>query len=164
MLGSNLLLISTLDIIWYEIVQSIRWIPFLNYYPYNKFEALETLKSEVGYRPYPYKHYESVFTRFYQAYILPMKFGYDKRRVHLSTLVASGQMSREEAIQTLETSPYPDPAQEEQDRLFVMKKLGFTEQSFQQYMQERGIPHEEYGSEVKFYQLLMKIYKIFRRD
>ncbi len=158
------LLISTLDIIWYEIVRGVHWISFLDYYPYNKIEALETLKSEVDYWPYPYKHYESVFTRFYQAYILPRKFGYDKRRVHLSTLVANGQMNREEAIQMLETPPYPDSVQEEQDRLFVMKELGFTEKSFQQYMQATGIPHEKYGSEIKLYQLLMKIYKFFRRD
>jgi N-acetyl sugar amidotransferase len=151
-------LISTLDYLWFEFVRGIKWISFLDYFPYNKFEAMESLKREVGYKPYPYKHYESVFTRFYQAVILPKKFGYDKRRVHLSTLVVSGQMSREEAIRMLETPTYTDPQQEEQDRVFVMKKLGFTERSFQVYMKAPGVPHELYGSEVGLYPLLRSIY------
>ena len=155
-------LISTLDYLWFEFVRGIKWISFLDYFPYNKFEAMETLKREVSYKPYPYKHYESVFTRFYQAVILPKKFGYDKRRVHLSTLVASGQMSRADAIRMLETPPYPDPQQEEQDRLFVMKKLGFTEQSFQEYMEAPGVPHEFYGSEVGLNPVLRTIYGTFR--
>jgi len=155
-------LISTLDYIWFEFIRGIKWVSFLDYFPYNKFEAMETLKREVSYKPYPYKHYESVFTRFYQAVILPKKFGYDKRRVHLSTLVVSGQMSRAEAIRMLETPPYPDPQQEEQDRLFVMKKLGFTEQSFQDYIKAPGVPHELYGSEVELYPLLHTIYGTVR--
>jgi len=155
-------LISTLDYLWFEFVRGIKWVSFLDYFPYNKFEAMETLKREVCYKPYPYKHYESVFTRFYQAVILPKKFGYDKRRVHLSTLVVSGQMSRADAIRMLETPPYLDPQQEEQDRLFAMKKLGFTEQSFQEYMKAPGVPHELYGSEVGLYPLLHTIYGAIR--
>jgi N-acetyl sugar amidotransferase len=155
-------LISTLDYIWFEFVRGIKWVSFLDYFSYNKFEAMETLKREVSYKPYPYKHYESVFTRCYQAVILPTKFGYDKRRVHLSTLVASGQMARPDAIRMLDTPPYLDPQQEEQDRIFVMKKLGFTEQTFQEYMKAPAVPHESYGSEVGLFPILRIIYGPFK--
>jgi N-acetyl sugar amidotransferase len=157
-------LISTLGRIKYELILGIKWIPFLDYFPYNKSEALEVLQREVEYKPYPYKHYESVFTRFYQAHILPKKFGYDKRRVHLSALVISGQMSRSDAMKLLEASPYPDERQEEQDRVFLMKKLGFTMEGFQQYMSEPGVPHVVYGSEVCLHNFLMRIYKFYQRN
>lgn len=141
------LLLSTMGTVNYRIIKKINRVPFLDYFPYNKSEAIDLLKREVGYQPYPYKHYESVFTRFYQGYILPKKFGYDKRRPHLSNLVVSGQMSREEALELLKESPYPDSRQEEQDRIYVMTKLGFTEESFQNYMAAPEIAHEIYGSE-----------------
>ena len=80
-------LFSVMDWIKYRYLGKIMWIPFLDYFPYNKAEALKLLQREYGYKPYPYKHYESIFTRFYQGYILPKKFGYDKRKVHLSTLI-----------------------------------------------------------------------------
>lgn len=156
-------LLSTLHHAWYEVVRGIRWHGLLDYFPYNKFEALDILQREVGYKPYPYKHYESVFTRFYQAYILPRKFGFDKRRVHLATLVVSGQMSREDALRQLATPPYPDPQQEEQDRIYLMKKLGFSEEELDAYIRAPGIAHETYGSELPMYRALLKVYRMLER-
>lgn len=155
-------LFSTVDRIWYGTVRRIRWFKFLNLINYVKADALEELRREVGYKPYPYKHYESVFTRFYQAYILPRKFGYDKRRVHLSALVVTGQMTREQALTMLEESPYPDPQQEAQDLLFVKKKLGFTDESFEAYLQEPAIPHTDYGSEKRLWDTLSYARNRFR--
>jgi len=152
-------LFSTVDYMRYKYIYRIKQIAFLNYFPYNKSEALELLQKEFCYKPYPYKHYESVFTRFYQGYILPRKFGYDKRRVHLSNLIISGQLTREEAIKLLECSPYPDPRQEEQDRIFVMKKLGFSEESFSLYMSAPEVPHQIYGSEKWLWDLLSSVAK-----
>jgi len=83
--------------------------------------------------------------------------------VHLSTLIISGQMAREEAMKLLEGSPYPDPRQEEQDRLFVMKKLGFSEESFNRYMSAPEVPHQIYGSEKWLWNLLSSVAKIVRR-
>lgn len=154
-------LLSTLQHAWYEVVRGIRWHALLDYFPYNKFEALEILQREVGYKPYPYKHYESVFTRFYQAYILPKKFGFDKRRVHLATLIVSGQLGREEALRMLATPPYPDPRQQEQDRVFLMKKLGFSEEQFEQYIRTPGVAHAVYGTELPMYRALMRVYRSF---
>ena len=150
-------LLSTFRHAWYEFVRGIRWIPFLDYFPYRREDALALLQREVGYKPYPYKHYESVFTRFYQAYILPRKFGYDKRRVHLSTLIMTGQMTRDEALRLLAGSPYPDPRQEEQDRIFVKKKLGFSDAAFDEYMRRPQVPHTAYPSELGFYRALVRV-------
>jgi N-acetyl sugar amidotransferase len=155
-------LLSSLDYVWYQFVRGIRWVSFLDYFPYDKFKALEELGRECGYKPYPYKHYESVFTRFYQAYILPRKFGYDKRRPHLSALVVTGQMTRDEALELLTSSPYPDPEQEAEDRTFVMKKLGFSEEAFAAYMAAPGVPHAVYGSELPFYQALLRVNRRLR--
>jgi len=155
-------LLSTVDYLWYTYIRRIKELSFLDYFPYNKFEALELLQKKFGYKPYPYKHYESVFTRFYQGYILPRKFGYDKRRVHLSNLIVSGQMTRDEAMRLLESSPYPDPEQEEQDRIFVMKKLGFSEDSFNQYMSAPEVPHRAYGSEEWLWGLLGSVARTVR--
>ena len=88
---------------------------------------MRALKESHGYKPYPYKHYESIFTRFYQGYLLPQKFGADKRRVHFSTLIVAGQMTREEAIRDLENIPYPSQAELDDDRQYFLKKMGWTE-------------------------------------
>jgi N-acetyl sugar amidotransferase len=153
-------LFSVMDWVKYNYLRGIKNIAFLDYFPYNKAKALELLQKDYEYKPYPYKHYESVFTRFYQGYILPRKFGYDKRRVHLSTLIVSGQMTWDEAMKLLEGSPYPDPKQEEQDRLFVIKKLGFTEENFNQYMNMAEVPHQDYGSEKFLLDALVKAYRL----
>jgi hypothetical protein len=154
-------LFSVVDHLKYQYIYKIKWVSFLDYFPYNRTAAVKLLQNECGYKPYPYKHYESVFTRFYQGHILPKKFGYDKRRVHLSTLIISGQMTRDEAIKLLGGSPYPDPKQEERDRLFVMKKLGFNENDFNLYMNAPQIPHEYYGSEKGIWDTLSKGYRLF---
>jgi N-acetyl sugar amidotransferase len=141
----------------------IQWISFLNYVHYNKAEAMSFLKSEFGYKPYPHKHYESVFTRFYQGYILPVKFGVDKRKLHLSALVVSGQISRGEAIASLDQDPYPDIMQKQDDRNFVLKKLGFSESEFEAYMARPPLPHTAYASEIDRLTRLSRAWKVIRR-
>jgi len=157
-------LFSTLDRIWYGSVRGIRWVPFLNFTNYVKADALKELEREVGYKPYPYKHYESVFTRFYQAVILPRKFGFDKRRVHLSALVVSGQMDRAHALAMLEHSPYPDREQELQDLRFVKKKLGFGDEEFEAYLAAPPAPHAAFRSEKWLWDTLDKVRRIFSRS
>ena len=68
--------------------------PLLDYLPYNKNSAILELKQRFNFQKYEVKHGESIFTRFYQCYILPEKFGIDKRRLHLSNLIASGQETK----------------------------------------------------------------------
>lgn len=107
-----------------------RRVDILNYIDYNKTEAMKLLEQELGWRYYGGKHYESIYTRFYQGYILPSKFGYDKRRSHLSSLICSGEITRDQAMHELDKPTY-QPAMQEEDREYVVKKLGLTDEEFE---------------------------------
>lgn len=114
-------------------IQKIARFPILNYLPYQKTAAMEVLKKEFGWEYYGGKHYESIYTRFYQGYILPVKFGFDKRRSHISCLVNNGEMTRQEALVEME-KPAIEPQQLREDRAFVLKKLGLSESQFEEIM------------------------------
>lgn len=120
----------------------IRFDP-LNYMPYRKSEAIAVLEREIGWRPYSGKHHESVFTRFHQCYILPTKFGVDKRRLHLSGLIWSGQQSRSDAVEELSHPPC-SAEQLRSDKEFVCKKLSLTEPELDALMKERPKQYYEY--------------------
>ena len=97
----------------------------LNLIDYDKNEAIRYLEQKCGWRYYGGKHYESRWTRFFQAYYLPYKFGYDKRKAHLSSLILSGQLNREEALKEL-AKPLYDETLLKEDLEFVAKKLGIS--------------------------------------
>ena len=151
--------IGTFYFLWLHFVRRIQWISFLDYVPYNKQQAMRFLRTEFGYKPYPYKHYESVFTRFYQGYILPTKFGVDKRKLHLSTLVISGQMSREEALLKLADSPYPSDDDLKTDISYFLKKMEWSDKRLQEYLARSPVSHSEYPSEQPLWQQLLSIYR-----
>lgn len=115
---------------YYRRLLTQRRVDILNYIDYDKAEAMKILEKELGWRYYGGKHYESIYTRFYQGYILPVKFGYDKRRCHLSSLICSGELTREAALKELEKPTY-SPAMQEEDREYVVKKLGLTDDEFE---------------------------------
>lgn len=125
----------------------IKWIPFLDFFEYDKNVAFEELEKLYGFYRYPYKHYESIFTRFYQAYILPKKFGIDKRKLHLSTLIVSGQITRVDAIKLLQQSPYPSSDMLDLDRKYFLKKMDWSEENLLAYLSRPSIAHDVYGSE-----------------
>lgn len=154
--------IGTLDFIWYEFVCRIHWTPFLDYFDFNKNAAMQALEFEHSYKPYPYKHYESIFTRFYQGYILPTKFLIDKRRLHLSTLIATDQMKRDDAIHDLEGIPYPNLESLEEDKRYFLKKMGWNSERLTQYINAPKVLHEKYASERPLWDFLMRIYKSIR--
>ena len=139
----------------------IRWIGLPQYFEFSKATALSELEEKVGYQSYPYKHYESIFTRFYQGYILPTKFGIDKRRVHLSALVATGEMTRLHAQEILTQSPYPDARVLADDLDYVRKKLGYSEAEFSAYINASIHPHSTYPSEEWVFNLLVSVRKHF---
>ena len=115
-------IISTLDLIYYILFKRIKWISFLDYFNYNKFEAIDVLK-KYDFKPYPYKHYESIFTRFYQGYLLPKKFGIDKRILHYSTLIVSNQIKREDILDEINLeNAYPSTEMLESDKEYFLKK------------------------------------------
>lgn len=138
---------GTLDLWWKRVVKRIRWVTFLDYINYFKPACLEFLVKELDYRPYPYKHYESIFTRFYQGYILPVKFGIDKRKLHLSTLIISGQLTREKALRMMESTPYPSQEALEEDIEYFLKKMGWTREQLTTYLRAPEVAHHRYGSE-----------------
>ncbi len=121
-------------------------IPPLNLMDYDKNKAKELLIKEFGWRDYGGKHYESIFTRFYQGYILPRKFQVDKRKAHLSSLVASGGITRAEAIEELKKPTY-DPVAQKEDYEYALKKFDLTAEQFEIYMNEKPIPHAFYGTQ-----------------
>jgi hypothetical protein len=114
----------------YPVLRRIRQIFPLNYVEYDKAAATETIQRELGWQDHGGKHHESIYTRFYQTWLLPTKFGVDKRRPHLSCLVAGGKLSRACAQEEI-ARPAIDAGQLEIDRRFVVKKLGLSEAEFE---------------------------------
>ncbi|MET3454074.1 N-acetyl sugar amidotransferase [Pseudomonas kilonensis] len=155
--------VGTLDYIVNRLVRRIQWVSYLDFYDYQKNQALDELETKYGYKRYPYKHYESIFTRFYQGYLLPEKFGVDKRKLHLATLVMSGQMSRDEALARLEESPYPSEEGLETDKKYFLKKMGWDESTLRAYLERPEKRHDEYPSDRALWDGMKKIYhKYFR--
>lgn len=150
---------GTFDFIYYELIKKIEWVLFPDYLNFVKKDAIEELKNKTFYKPYPYKHYESIFTRFYQAYILPKKFGIDKRKLHLSNLIVSDQMSRSEAIRILQQPTYPSAEDEKKDKKYFLKKMKWSDQDLLNYISAPEISHLKYGSEKKLWENLKKIYQ-----
>ena len=121
--------------LWYPFVKKMRTVRPLNYMPYVKAEALVELQQTVGYKPYPRKHGESLFTKLFQNYYLPTKFGYDKRRPHLSSLIVSGQLTRLDALAKLE-EPLYDAQELEIDIAYFCKKLRISRAQFDELMSD----------------------------
>lgn len=145
--------------VWHRLVKRTRWVNFLDLIDYNKQRCMDELVEKIGYRPYPYKHYESIFTRFYQGYLLPTKFGVDKRRLHFSSLICSGQMTREKAKDLLAHSPYPNPDDLQVDIEYFLKKMGWTESQLQDYLRRPERPHDAFKSEAALYARLLELQK-----
>lgn len=111
--------------LYLKIIKQVHVIKPLNYFPYIKSDAVELLVGEYGWRPYPQKHFESRFTKFYEGYWLPRKFGFDTRKVQFSSLILTKQMTRSDAIDKL-SFPALSDEQGRQDFEYVAMKLGLT--------------------------------------
>lgn len=151
---------GTFDFIKYELLNKIKWIPTPDYFDYKKKDALEILQREFDFKPYPYKHYESVFTRFYQGFLLPKKFKVDKRKLHLSTLIITNQITRDESLKILKESPYPNEDYLEKDIRYFLKKMKWSRDMLNQYIKDDEVLHDNYNSEKKLWIFLARIYKI----
>ena len=156
-----------LRILYYKLFRRIKIIQILNYIPYVKKEAIHMLEKELGWRPYEGKHCESIYTHFFQSYILPKKFGFDKRRIHLSVLIASGQMTREEALEEMKKELY-DPQQLKWNKEYILKKLEFSEEDFEKIMSS---PHKSFWDYPSYKnhpliknKFVLSIYHRFLRD
>jgi hypothetical protein len=130
-------------------IRRINVFSILNYINYNKKDAIRVLEEELNWRPYGGKHYESIYTRFFQGYILPTKFQIDKRKGHLSALVMTGQMSRQEALSEMATPPYSGYMYEE-DLEYILKKFNLKAEEFGQIMALPKKTYRDYPNYAQF--------------
>lgn len=138
-------------------IKTIRPLDFINY---NKNKAINELQDKIGFKYYGGKHYESVFTRFVQNYYLPNKFRVDKRKSHLSSLIISDQMTREEALEELKKPMYKYHQMEE-DINFILNEIGMSRSEFDKIMQEPGKSHLDY--KVSKFTLFASVARRFRK-
>ena len=148
---------------FYSRIMRIRMVNPLNFISYNKAEAKAILEQQWQWRDYGGKHYENIFTRFYQGYILPRKYGVDKRKAHLSTLICSGQITRDEALNIIRTPPYENDEQLHTDKAFFLKKLGISEKDFDAFIKQPAVEHSAYSSYLTWYHKLSPFYHFIKR-
>lgn len=138
--------------IWLPYINGIRVFRALDYMPYNKEEAKELLTRDYGWQPYPQKHFESRFTRFYESYWLYERFGYDVRKVQFSSLILTGQMTREEALKQLKELPY-DKETIHQEFEYIANKLAITPEELRSYLNMPLRSYRDYRSQESVYKL-----------
>jgi len=148
--------------IYYPIIKGIKIVRLLNYVEYNRSEAKRILINRFNWYDYGYKHYESVLTRFFQGYYLPKKFGIDKRKAHFSSLINTGQMSREEALEELAKPPYQNEKQIEEDKTYIANKLGLSMSDWEEILSLPIREHDEFHNSDLLFKLKDKIFKIFK--
>lgn len=124
-------IMTMFDYLYYTFVKKVKQIRLLYYIPYDEQAILNMLTNEVGWQDYGGKHHESKYTGFFQSYILTRKFNIDKRKLHYSALIRSGQLNRADALMRVQSDPYTG-GKETMD--YCLKKLGFTDEAFEQIM------------------------------
>lgn len=147
---------------WLPYVKGVKTLQLLNYVPFTKKEMIDTLVKEYGYEPYKQKHFEDLLTKFLEGWWLPTRFGYDIRKAQLSSLVVTGQMSREEALEILKTPPL---SEEESKELFsqVAEKLKISEEELMSYY---NLPKKylKYRNNEWAFKIGIKLYTILGLD
>jgi N-acetyl sugar amidotransferase len=151
------------NILWHKVylpyIKRIKLIRPLDFIPYDKDEAMQFLVDKYGYQKYPQKHFESRFTRFYESYWLPEKFGYDTRKVQYSSLILTNQMTRKEALEKLSKPAY-DPETIHHDFEFVATKLGISVEELQSYMDAPNKTYKDYKSQENVYNIGAKVMRL----
>lgn len=132
--------------LFFQRVKLIEDVKILDLVPYSKTAAKQLLIEEFGWQDYGGKHFEQVFTRFYQGYILPLRYGIDKRKAHLSNLILNGEITRDQALAELQ-QPTDDLDRQRADKQYVAKKLGWSEAEFDAILAQPPVPHEHYGTD-----------------
>ena len=147
--------------IYLKYFKKIKVLRPLNLMPYNKKMAIEILSKEYDWTPYPQKHFESRFTKFYEGYWMPTRFGYDTRKVQFSSLIVTGQMTRDEALKELEKLPYNKETIGE-DIQFIANKLDISVDELMQYHSMEKKWWFDYKNEKKIFDFGAKILQFFR--
>lgn len=142
----------------YAYIKGMKRVAPLDIIHYDKDEAEKELKEKFGWERYENKHYENIFTRFYEGYYLPKKFGYDKRKCYLSNLILTGQMTREEALEKLDETPYSEVIMQE-DMEYIAKKIGITKTEFENIINGDNKSYIDYKNSLGIIELSIKIAK-----
>jgi N-acetyl sugar amidotransferase len=147
--------------IYFTLIKKMIIINPLNYINYVKDDAIEIMKKELSWQYYGGKHYESRFTKFFQSYYLPVKFNFDKRRAHLSSLIISGQISREEALKKMSENSYSEN-EINQDLEYVAKKLDWSVTEFKAIINLPPNRHKDFATNEHLFNFGLKSKKILR--
>lgn len=142
--------------IYYRYALGMEVFKPLNLVPYIKNDAEKLLQEKYGWEPFQHKHHESRFTRFYEDYWLPRKFGYEKRRAHFSSLILTGQMTREEALDRI-SRPELDEKILLQEFEYVANKLGLTVKELQDIFEAPNKTFHDYKNKYKIIKLGSKV-------
>ena len=145
--------------IWLPYFKGIKVVRPLNMVEYDKAATVKMLTEKFGWQPYPQKHFESRFTRFYEGYWLPIKFGFDTRKVQYSSLIVTGQMTRDEPLERLKT-PALDEATVRQEFEYVANKLEITTDELQGYLEAPNKTFRDYKSQEAIYMVGAKVMKV----
>jgi len=150
------------NILWHKFylpyIKGIKLFRPLDYIPYNKDESMKLLVQKFGYQEYHQKHFESRFTAFYESFWLPKRFGYDTRKVQYSSLILTGQMTRNEALEKLNKPAYNEETIH-QEFEYISNKLGITVEELQSYMDAPKKTYNDYKSQQYIYDIGAKILK-----
>ena len=138
--------------LYYRFIKGVKVVKPLNYVPFHKEEAMQELVDKFGWQKYAHKHYESRFTRFYEGYWLPTKFGYDKRRAHFSSLILTKQMTRDEALQRIAQPAY-DAENLAQDFEYIATKLDLTVPELRAIMAGPNRSYKDYKNSMTLIEL-----------
>ncbi len=146
--------------VYLRYIKRVQVVKPLNYFPYVKEEAMQLLADEYGWQPYPQKHFESRFTKFYEGYWLPKKFGYDTRKVQYSSLILTGQMKREEALEKLKEPAIPE-SEARHDFEYIATKLGISVDELLMYFNQPNKTYLDYKNQLGLFKVGAKVLKYF---
>jgi len=161
---------SRLDFYTSRFFQRKKVINLLNYIPFSKEEAMKEIQDKHGWVYYGGKHYESIYTRYTQAYIQPVKFNIDKRKAHFSNLICMGEMTREEALSRLSQDAYPDEEMKVNDIGYFKKKLNLSDEDFAHIMNAEIKSYKDYSGYfnsklyIKIDSMVMSIHGFFKKN
>lgn len=139
-------------------IKQIEVVKPLNYLPYIKQEAMDFLTKEYDWIQYPQKHFESRFTKFYEGYWLPRKFGYDTRKVQFSSMILTGQMTRSEALEILK-KPALDKETVKKEFEYIANKLEISVEELQGYLDAPNKSYKDYKNQESLFNLGATILK-----
>lgn len=142
--------------LYYEYIKGMKRIAPLDYIEYDKLKAESILKEKFGWEKYQNKHYENVFTRFYEGYFMPFKFNFDKRKVYYSNMILTAQINRDKALELMKELPYSNELIQE-DMEYIAKKLGLSKNEFEDIMSQENKYYTDYKNSFKRIELAIKL-------